>query len=141
MDEKDRTILEMLLKDGRISYSQIAKKLGISDTAVRKRIKNLEKGGTIKGYTIQVDPHEIGYKCVAIIGIDTESEKFHDVAMQLVNMDEVKCLDITSGENMVVVEVWARDGESLAKIMSEKIGKIPGVKRLHSSVVLQKLKG
>ncbi len=141
IDEKDRKILEILLKDSRTPYCDIARVLGISDTAVRKRIKNLENRGVIRGYTISVDPHFIGYKCVAIVGIDTDSEKFYTIAQKLREMDEVKCLDITSGESMIVAEVWAKDGESLAHILSEKIGKLEGVRRLRSSVVLQKLKG
>ena len=141
MDEKDRKIIDILLKDSRTSYSEIAKELGISDTAVRKRIRNLEKKGIIRGYTICVDPHALGYRCVAILGIDTDSDKFHDVAKKLKDMREIRCVDMTSGENMIVVEIWAKDGESLAKLISEKIGKLEGVKKIKSSVVLQKFKG
>ncbi|MCD6276263.1 MAG: Lrp/AsnC family transcriptional regulator [Thermoplasmata archaeon] len=141
MDDRDRKILEILLKDSRTSYSDIAKLLGISDTAVRKRIKNLEDMGIIRGYTISVDPHQIGYKCIAIVGIDTEADKFYKIAQKLKEMDFVKCLDITVGENMIVAEIWAEDGEALAHILSEKIGKMEGIRRIKSSVVLQKLKG
>ncbi len=141
MDDRDRKIVELLLKDSRMSYSKIANILGISDTAVRKRIKNLEKEGVIRGYTVCVDPHSLGYKCVAILGIDTESDRFYKVAETLKNMKEVRCVDMTSGENMIVVEIWAENGEDLAKLISERVGKIDGVKKVKSSVVLQKLKG
>ncbi len=141
MDERDKKIVELLLKNSRMSYSEIAHKLGISDTAVRKRIRNLEKNGIIRGYTLCVDPHSLGYKCVAILGIDTESNKFYKIAEALKNMEEIRCVDMTSGENMIVVEIWAKDGEHLARIISEKIGKMEGVKKIKSSVVLQKLKG
>jgi len=141
LDERDRKILELLLKNSRMNYSEIAKILGISDTAVRKRVRNMEKNGVIRGYTLSVDPHAMGYKCVAILGIDTESDKFYHVANALRDMDEVRCVDMASGENMIVVEIWVRDGEQLAKIISEDIGKIDGVKKVKSSIVLQKLKG
>ncbi len=141
LDDRDRKIIELLLKNSRMNYSDIAKVLGISDTAVRKRIRNMEKSGVIRGYTLSVDPHTLGYKCVAILGIDTESEKFYYVANALKDMDEVKCVDMASGENMIVVEIWAKDGEQLARIISENIGKIDGVKKVKSSIVLQKLKG
>jgi len=141
LDERDKKIIELLLKNSRMNYSEIAKILGISDTAVRKRVRNMEKNGIIRGYTISVEPHSMGYKCVAILGIDTESEKFYYVANTLKEMKEVKCVDMASGENMIVVEIWARDGEQLAKIISEDIGKIDGVKKVKSSIVLQKLKG
>ncbi len=141
LDERDKKIIELLLKNSRMNYSEIAKILGISDTAVRKRVRNMEKNGIIRGYTVSVEPHSMGYKCVAILGIDTESEKFYHVANTLKDMKEVKCVDMASGENMIVVEIWARDGEQLAKIISEDIGKIDGVKKVKSSIVLQKLKG
>jgi Lrp/AsnC family transcriptional regulator for asnA, asnC and gidA len=141
ISQREKKIIELLLKNSRMKYSEIADILGISDTAVRKRLRSLEKRGIIRGYSIQVDPHAIGYECVALLGIDTISEKFYQVAKTLKDMEEVKCVDMASGENMIVVEIWAKDGEELAKIISEKIGKIDGVKKVKSSIVLQKLKG
>jgi len=72
IDEKDLKILEILRKNSRTPYSEIAKIVGISDVAVIKRIRKLEQLGLIRKYTIIIDPKKLGYNAVSITGIDVE---------------------------------------------------------------------
>ena len=62
VDEKDLRIIEILQKDARTTYTEIAKRLRVSESTIRKRVKQLEDDGIIKGYTINVDPTKLGYK-------------------------------------------------------------------------------
>ncbi len=139
MDRKDRIIIEMLSKNARISYSEIAKKLKISETAVRKRIKKLEEKGIIEGYTVKVNPSKLGYKSIAHIGINTRPDAFLHVACKLKEMEAVKCVAITSGGHSIMIDVWAKDSEELNKILDE-IEKIDGVISINPSVILERLK-
>ncbi|WP_297065194.1 HTH-type transcriptional regulator LrpA, partial [Thermococcus sp.] len=127
LDERDRIILDMLTKDARTPFTEIAKVLGISETAVRKRVKALEEAGVIKQYTIVVDPAKLGYNLVSITGIDTKPEKIFEVASKLKEFDFVRHVYLTSGDHMIMAEVWAKDGEDLSDIISNKIGRINGV--------------
>ena len=92
MDRKDKVILELLSKNARIPYSEIAKKLGISETAVRKRVRKLEEKGIIEGYTLRINPVKIGYKSIAHVGIDTDPNSFLSVACKLKEMNAIKCV-------------------------------------------------
>ncbi len=140
MDERDRKIVEILMKNGRATLTEIAKELGISEAAVRKRLKNLEERGIIKGYTAIVDYEKLGYGVLSLTGVDTDPDKFLDVATKLKDYDFVRSLYITSGDHMIMAEIVARDGDELTRIISEVIGKIEGVKRVCPAIVLEKLK-
>ncbi len=140
VDEKDFKIIEMLKEDARTSYTRIAKELGMTEAAVRKRVKNLEEKGVIKKYTIEVDALQVGYKVVSLTGVDTEPDRFLDVAKKLKDEEYARSVFITSGDHMIMAEIWAKDGDVLTKIISEKIGKIDGVRKICPAIVLEKIK-
>ncbi|ASJ06093.1 HTH-type transcriptional regulator LrpA [Thermococcus pacificus] len=140
LDERDRIIIEMLTKDARTPFTEIAKVLGISETAVRKRVKALEESGVIKQYTVVVDPSKLGYNLVSLTGVDTLPEKIFEVANKLKEFEFVREVYLTSGDHMIMAEIWARDGEDLSDIISNKIGKIEGVTKVCPAIILEKLK-
>lgn len=140
VDERDRIIIDILARDSRTPFTEIAKVLGISETAVRKRIKSLEERGIIKKYTVEIEPSKLGYGLVSITGVDTLPEKIFEVAEELKKYEFVKSLYLTSGDHMIMAEVWAKDGEDLADIISNKIGKIDGVIKVCPAIILERLK-
>ncbi|EHR79225.1 transcriptional regulator [Thermococcus litoralis DSM 5473] len=140
LDEKDRVIIEMLTKDARTPFTEIAKVLGISETAVRKRVRALEEKGIIQQYTIKVNPQKLGYNLISLTGVDTKPEKLFEVASKLKEFEFVKELYLSSGDHMIMAEIWAKDGEDLADIMSNKIGKIDGVTKVCPAIILERLK-
>jgi len=140
LDERDRIIIEMLTKDARTPFTEIAKVLGISETAVRKRVKALEEAGVIKQYTIVIDPSKLGYNLVSLTGIDTLPEKIFEVASKLKEFEFVRSVYLTSGDHMIMAEVWAKDGNDLSDIISNKIGKIDGVTKVCPAIILERLK-
>ncbi|MFQ5891817.1 MAG: winged helix-turn-helix transcriptional regulator [Candidatus Methanofastidiosia archaeon] len=140
MDEKDMRIIEMLQRNARISFTEISKYLKISESTVRKRVKALEKKGIIKRYTTVVDPAKIGFKTVAIVGLDVEPSEFLNAAKQLTELEEVKSVATSTGDHMILTEIWTKDGRELSKLISEKIGKINGVMKICPAIILEKLK-
>ncbi|AEM38110.1 transcriptional regulator, AsnC family [Pyrolobus fumarii 1A] len=139
LDEKDMVILAALSRNARVSYTELAKQLGISDVAVIKRIRRLEQLGVIKRYTIVVDPKALGYNVVSYTGIDVEPEHLLTVANELRKKEYVKMLAITSGDHDIMALIWARDSEELRRI-HEEISRMPGVKRICPAIVLETLK-
>jgi len=140
LDERDKIIIEMLTKDARTPFTEIAKVLGISETAVRKRVRALEEAGVIKQYTIVIDPSKLGYNLVSLTGIDTLPEKIFEVASKLKEFEFVRSVYLTSGDHMIMAEVWAKDGNDLSDIISNKIGKIDGVVKVCPAIILERLK-
>jgi len=64
----DLELIQILMKNSRTPFVKIAEMLGVSETAVRKRIRKLERDGVIRKYTIEVDPKKIGFEITALIG-------------------------------------------------------------------------
>jgi len=133
-------ILEILMKDGRKPYTEIAKMLNTSESSVRKRIRKMEEEGIIKGYRAEVEPSKIGYNVVALTGFDTNPEDFLTVAKKLCEFEEVKKVWTSTGDHMIMTEIWARDGKELSEILFNKLGKIDGVKKICPAIILEELK-
>ena len=78
LDDLDNTIVNLLLEDGRMSYSDIAEKVGLSRTAVKNRIKSLEESGIIKGYKAVINPENAPEMMTFITNIETQAEHFEE---------------------------------------------------------------
>ncbi len=141
LDNIDVKILEMLEEDGRESFTQMARKLKVAEATIRKRISALQEEGVIKKFTIKIDPSKLGLNTVAIIGVDIEPVKLLATAQKLCNLKEVKCVATSTGDHMVMIEIWTKDGRELANLISERIETIEGVKKICPALVLEKLKG
>lgn len=139
IDDKDKKIIEILEKNARTPYTKIAKELGLSEGAIRKRVENLEKNGVIKRYVAVVDPKKVGYNSITLLGVDVEPTKLLEVANEISKIDEAKNVSISTGDHMIMAEIWARDGRRLSELLT-RIGKIEGVKKLCPAIILEKIK-
>ncbi len=141
MDKKDYKIIAALRENSRMSLRKVSKRVHMSESGVRKRVKQLEREGVIKGYTVVVDPSKLGFSTTAIIGLDVEPQKCRMVIKELTRLGDVKRLAILAGEHTIMGEVLARDNKELADIVLRKIGGIEGVTKVHASVILERIKG
>ncbi len=139
IDEKDLILIKMLKENSRTPYSHLAKQLGLSDVAIINRIKKLEKVGLIKRYTIEIDETKLGFKSFSYTGVDVDPEKLFDTVNWLKEKDYVTKLFITSGDHNIMCLIRAKDSQTLAKIHDE-IAKLPGVRRVCPSMVLETVK-
>lgn len=140
IDERDEKIIDILRRDSRTPNTEIAEELGVSETSVRNRIKELKESGVIRRFTLDVDPGKLGYDSVALVGADVEPDKYLSVAEELAKFDSIRDVSLTTGDHMIMMEIWAESGEELTEILSEKIGSIDGVERICPAIVLEKLK-
>ena len=132
-------LIKALEKNSRESFVNLAKKFGVTEAAIRKRIKKLENDGIIKKYTIEVDPRRIGFGVIALIGFDTLPEKYIDVIKKLKEMDEVKKLYSSTGDHMLMAECWIKNSEELEKFVS-KLSEMEGVAKICPAIILERLK-
>jgi len=140
VDELDRKILRVLEEDGRASFTDIAKRLSLHESTIRKRVLALLKKQVIRKFSVVLDPSKIGLNSVAIVGINVEPVKIIEVAQKLCDIPEIKYVATSTGDHMIMTEIWAEHGRGLTKLISEKIGTIEGVKELCPSIILEKLK-
>jgi len=140
LDKMDEKILKMLEEDGRKPFTEIAEKLKVSESTVRKRVQALQKKGVIKKFTVKVDPTKMGIKTIAIVGVDVDPTKLLEVAQKLCEFKEIKWVATSTGDHMIMTEIWTRDGRELTRLISERIGIIEGVKKICPAIILEKLK-
>jgi len=140
VDELDLKILAMLREDGRRSFTEMAKRLRLSESTIRKRVLSLQTKGVIKRFTVEIEPSKIGVNTVAIVGFDVEATRLLEVADRLCELEEVRSVATSAGDHMIMTEIWTRDGRELTELISEKIGKIDGVKKICPAIILEKLK-
>jgi len=136
--EKEINVLKMLVENGRITYTEIAKKLGMSPAGVMKKVKKLEDAGIVKGYTALVDHSKLGKPYKYIIMIKTQAGKHSDVAREIKEILGSSILEVytITGIYDVIAKVLAGDGDELNTIIS-KIHSVPGVTETITSLVLE----
>jgi len=139
MDETDRKIIDILEQNARIPFTEIAEEIGVSEATVRKRVKVLEEEDVIKKYTIEVNPQRLGYQTVAIIGLDVEPENLLETSNQLSKQDQVKYVATSTGDHMIMFEVWAQNNQQLNQFISNTVGKLDGVKDICPAIILEKV--
>lgn len=140
MDKLDFGIIEALSKNSRTPFMEIARRLKVSESTIRKRVANLESHSIIKKYSLVVDTNKIGIENVALIGVDVMPEKYLDVAKKLAELDEVKFVASSTGDHMFMLEVWTRNGEEL-RALSDKLKCLEGVTRICPAIIKDTLKG
>ena len=140
LDTIDRSIVSLLLEDGRISSAEITRRVGhVSERAVRYRIERLVRSGVIRISAI-VNPQAVGFTVIGDVLIDVAPGKMQDVAAQLVEFPTISYVAGSVGEGDLSVQVYARDTEELLRFVNEVIGKVPGVTRTKLAMVPWKLK-
>lgn len=139
LDEMDRKIIRMLEEDGRKPFMEIGEKLGVSESTVRKRVLALQKDGVIKKFTVKVDPKTLGINTIAIVGLEVEPSKLLEIAQKLCDFSETKTVATSTGDHMIMTEIWTKNGRELGKLLSQ-IGNLEGVKKLCPAIILEKLK-
>ena len=139
MDEIDSDIIRSLVKNSRITLSQMSKDIDVPDATISNRLKKLEKD-VIKQYTLLLDPLKLGLTVTAIIIIQTESEKHENVEIELSQLEDVSEVYSVSGEYDILIKVWAHDLEELNKIVNNKIRSVDGVEDLTEMIVMERVK-
>jgi Lrp/AsnC family leucine-responsive transcriptional regulator len=143
LDRFDAKILDALQRDGRLSVVDLAESIGLSPTPCARRIKALESDGAIEGYAAVLNPARVGLAVLAIVQVKLTEHTDETVARferEIQLMDEVtKCLAMT-GSYDFILEVYGKDLEALSNVVLKKLIRVPNVRDLQSSVVLQTIK-
>jgi len=138
MDEKDLKIIEILMRNARTPKVRIAEELGVTETAVRKRIAKLERERIILSYKAVVNYKSAGLVS-SLTGVDVDAEKLWLVVNKLKEMDEVKSMWLTTGDHMIMLEIVVKSVDALSEV-HERIACMEGVKRVCPAVILEVLK-
>lgn len=143
LDELDKQILKVLQKDGRITNVELARQVNLSPPAALTRIRRLEQEGYIQKYVALLGREKMGYDMVCFVNISMQLHQFEQIEQfrQIVNqMPEVlECHHVT-GEYDYLLKVVIRNRQDLERFVVKKLTPIPGVARIHTSLVLSEVK-
>lgn len=138
LDDKAKRIIELLQGDGRMSYSAIAKDVGLSEAAVRHRVQKLIEGGVVQIVAV-TDPMQMGFARQAMIGIKVTGD-VQEVAAKLGEMDELDYIVITTGRFDILAELVATSDDELLDIISKRVSTIDGVVTTETFVYMRLVK-
>jgi DNA-binding Lrp family transcriptional regulator len=135
LDAVDERLISLLTHNARLPTAALARQLGLSRSAVQERLKRLERDGVVLGYTLVLADQSPPAAFAAHVMIRLEP-KLHDRAIgALRGLPEVKSCRTVSGEWDLVAEVEAQSGVLLDDVLT-RIGKLPGIARTTSAIVL-----
>ncbi|HEY0486139.1 MAG TPA: Lrp/AsnC family transcriptional regulator [Mycobacteriales bacterium] len=135
MDEVGKAILRQLQEDGRRSYTAIGAAVGLSEAAVRQRVRGLVDSGLLQIVAV-TDPLTLGFGVMASIGLTVAGDA-RVVADALSDIDEVDYCVLTSGRYDVQLEVVCRDNEHLLTVINDRIRPVDGVREIETSICLR----
>jgi Lrp/AsnC family transcriptional regulator, regulator for asnA, asnC and gidA len=136
IDATDHAIIDCLREDGRMPSSTIARRVGLTEKTVRRRLQQLGQERGLKVVPV-VDPDLIGLSTCLYLGIVVENAKIDDVAQCVRAMPEVRYLAYTTGPWDLLAEAFVGSREHMAEFLLTSIGKLPGVRKSETFNVLR----
>jgi Lrp/AsnC family transcriptional regulator for asnA, asnC and gidA len=137
LDEIDHQILDMLIDNTRIPFTDIAKKLLISAGTVHVRVKKMEDAGIIKGSSLTLDYQKLGFSFIAYVGVFLQNTSQTQFVLERINeIPNITVAHITTGKFNIFCKIRARD-TTHAKEIIFKLDDIDGVYRTETMISLE----
>ncbi|MFX0168490.1 MAG: Lrp/AsnC family transcriptional regulator [Candidatus Hodarchaeota archaeon] len=139
VDETDRRILRHLLRDARQSMAALARRLGLSESAIRRRIDALIDNEIIKRFSVALDYGKVGYPITVLVGVNVGKMNQLDVAKKLQDIENIVDVYTVTGEFDLVLRIICKDIQCFEGII-EKVRNQPYIEKTRSFVVLNKIR-
>jgi Lrp/AsnC family transcriptional regulator for asnA, asnC and gidA len=128
LDFINQEIIRYLSGDARLPFSELAKKLKISNSLVHQRVRKLQDLGVITGFSVDIDSKKLGYETHTYTGIVTKEARFaYTIAEALKEIPNVVECHLVSGKYALFIKIVAQNNDELRKILYEHIHTIEGV--------------
>ncbi len=141
MNKIDLKIVESLQNDGKLSYVELGRQVGLSVTAVKERVKRLKKDGVINGNFYLINPHALGLEILAYVQVlmPVPAEEANFVEQMRMVPEIQECHSIT-GDYSYLLKIRVPNTRRLEELMSEKVTSISGVIKTNSIITLTTFK-
>ncbi|GIM45131.1 putative HTH-type transcriptional regulator YwrC [Collibacillus ludicampi] len=140
LDEIDRSILEALHENSRISYTDLGKQIGLSRVAVQSRISALIEEGVIERFTVVINPVKVGMNVSAFFNVDIEPKYLHEVAEKLAMEPAVTSLYHMTGPSTLHMHGIFANMKDMENFLLEKLYTMPGIIRVETQMLLKRYK-
>jgi len=136
LDKTDREIVRLLQRSGRTSNTEIGRALGLTETTIRKRIARLLDEGLVNIVAVPT-PEAVGTTMSAIIGVSVDLRRLDAASKTIAGFPEVRYLGISTGRYDIILEAFFGDTEHLLSFVSERLGTLPQVTGVETSIILR----
>ena len=140
LDALDQRIVQLLIENARMSYSDIGQAVGISRVAVKARIQALEQRGVIEEYTTIINPQKISGAVSCYFEIETTPDTLIQVAELLKKNDTVTQIYRVTGKSRLHVHAVASSNEEMEKLIYETMDRLPGVEECSCNMIFSRIK-
>lgn len=140
IDDIDRKIIKILNVNGRISYTDLAKEIGLSRVAVQARINALQDNGVIERFTAVINPEKIGIGVSAFFNVEVEPKHLHEVATALAEEPAVTSLYHMTGPSKLHMHGLFHNNPEMETFLKEKLYKLPGITSVDCQVLITRYK-
>ena len=139
VDDVDRRLIELLRVDGRMAFRALGEALGLTESSVRARVRQLEAAGFMKVVAV-ADAAAAGFELLLAVGVQVEGRPALEVAEALAALPEVFSVSQVVGTCDIELLMVARDHEHLAELVTATLVRIPGVRRILTGLAVDVLK-
>ena len=143
MNKLDKKILEELQSDGRLSFTDLGKRVGLTTTPCIERVRKLEREGYIKGYTavLNADKLERGLVVFVQIRLNRTSQKtFEEFRRQVAKLDEVQECHLVTGSFDFMIKAKVQDMRDYRDFLESSLLNLPGVQESTSIAVMETIR-
>ncbi len=140
LDDLDAKIINLLQNDARMSFAKIAEETGVSLPTVKSRVEKLRSRGVIRGFTVKIDPEKLIGGLTFFVGLKVKVSLIDKVVEDILGIDDVTGLYMTSGPSDLILKVSTSDFSSYQEFLREKLGRIEGVESADTFVVIKTFK-
>ncbi|MGV0878532.1 Lrp/AsnC ligand binding domain-containing protein [Martelella sp. FLE1502] len=143
LDRFDRAIMSTLAENGRISITDLAKRIGLSKSPTQARVRHLEEAGIIRGYRAVLDPIQLGLDYVAFVEVklsDTREKALSEFNKAVVGLVEVEQVHMIAGRFDYLLKIRTASMRSYRRVLAERISTLPHVASTSTYMAMQSIK-
>src|SRR6478609_12094932 len=138
IDNTDYKILEILRDDAKKPYTEVAKKVHVSQGTIHVRMSKMEEAGIIDKTTLKINYAKLGFDITAFIGIYLEkSALYEQVLSKLKEIPEITSIHYTTGNYSMFVKIYCRDTNHLKEVLHDKMQQVDGIERTETMISLE----
>jgi Lrp/AsnC family transcriptional regulator for asnA, asnC and gidA len=138
IDNTDLKILEILTQDAKKPYTEVAKKVYVSQGTIHVRMNKMEEAGIVERTTLRINYSKLGYDITAFIGIYLQKSALYDkVLNELKKIQEITNIHYTTGNYSMFVKIHCRDTNHLKEVLHDKMQQVEGIERTETMISLE----
>jgi Lrp/AsnC family transcriptional regulator for asnA, asnC and gidA len=138
IDKTDLKILEILMQDAKKPFTEVAKKVFVSQGTVHVRMNKMQEAGIVEKTTLKINYARLGFDITAFIGIYLEKSALYDkVLAKLKLIPEVTNIHYTTGNYSMFVKIHCRDTNHLKEVLHDKMQQVEGIERTETMISLE----